>query len=91
VPVSDKDKALIELAIGTVDEILELLPATSSPVTVTPAMYGAGVRAMRVGMPVHRAHVRRRLVRPIWNAKDFKKQWNALVAKDKGLAQVKVK
>ncbi|HEY4357095.1 MAG TPA: hypothetical protein VGN16_15205 [Acidobacteriaceae bacterium] len=98
VPVSDKDKALIELAIGTVDEILALLPATATspaaaPAAVAPAMFVQnGARAMRVEWPTKRPpHVRRRLVRPIWGAKDFKKQWNELITKRPELTKAKAK
>lgn len=87
IPVSAQDQALIELAIGTTDEIIALFAptTTSTPVTASPV-------SLRIAYEkqVARKH-HKKLAGPILTAKDFKKQWNAELKKHPELAKAKAK
>lgn len=74
-PVSPQDQALVDLGIGVVDELLALLPAPAS--TVQPAVYRGSVQMLQASDVKHRHP---KLKKPVKSVKEFKKQWNAIVA-----------
>ena len=78
-PVSAKDQALIDLAIGTVDAILASLPTSSATPSPTAA---TGTQSPR--RPVH-------LTNPPKNKGTFKTQWNALIAQQPTLSAAAIK
>lgn len=91
-PVSAEDDALITLAIGTVDQIFAFfpVPAPAAPAAV-PALKSVGYQA--APLSPHAAHGQGnvahkpvKLVNPPKTAKEFRKQWNAELARVKPTA-----
>lgn len=74
-PVSNADQALIDLALGTVQELLNLFPSTSAPANAT------------IAHPVRAVH----LSAKVKSRGDFVKRWNALVVQQPKLAAAQLK
>lgn len=90
-PVPSGDKALVDLAIGTVDELLALFPAPAATPAVTAAVYRVGAAQLVYAGAAHVKHRHPGLPKPVATPKDFKKLWNAELAKHPRLAAAKVK
>jgi hypothetical protein len=78
-PVSSQDQALVDLAIGTVDQILTLIPAT--PASPIPGATVANI--------VHRPIVL--TAKAPADAKSYKKTWNQLAAKNSNTLSAQIK
>lgn len=75
-PVSPEDQALIDLAIGTVDQILALIPVpTAAPAVTSGPVVSTAVYFTR-SQHVHHRHPH--LVKTPKNAKEYRKAWNKL-------------
>lgn len=95
-PVSSQDQALIDLAIGTVDELLTEFPATTT--TTTPAVTTVSFRYASFGDSIAygsgTAQVKHRtvhLAKTPKSKKDFVKQWNAVLKANPKLKAASVK
>lgn len=77
-PVSGTDSVLIDLAIGTVEEIItEVTGNTPSPVAAP-----ATRKSARINMVPANTHIK--------NAKDFRSAWNGIVATDSRFSKVAI-
>jgi hypothetical protein len=86
-PVSSQDQALIDLAIGTVDQLLVEFPGTTStttPTATTVSFHYAFYQAKVQHRTVHLAKVPK-------SKKDFKAQWNAALRANPKLKAATVK
>lgn len=84
--LTDAQKALIVLGIGTVDEIITLIdPSAQAPVG-TPVAAQVAFTWTSYQVTASRRH-HRKLARPVWNARDFKKQCKELAKQYPELAK----
>lgn len=90
IPVTDKDKALINLAIGTVDEIISLFPAPVQTAPVNNAPFNPVALRIAYEQTATRKH-HKKLDKPILSAKGFKKAWNEELKKHPELSKAKAK
>ena len=95
IPVSTTDKALVDLAIGAVDQLLALFPGKTVSPVVVPATAGAPSALLIAYQTIaparpHVAHRKVYLAKTPKTAKQFKAQWNAaIVVLKPGLAPLK--
>jgi hypothetical protein len=88
IPVDNKTKALIDLAIGTVDQVITLVDPSAQPAAGAPVASQVAFMWTAYQKTAARHH-HRKLPHPVWDAKDYKKQWNALVAQQAELKKAK--
>jgi len=82
IPGTSTYAPLIDLAIGTVESILALLPTSAAVVApATLSAHTATLKAKRPGIAI---------TNPPKTKGDFKKQWNAIVAESPVLAKAKI-